>query len=176
MVVMLLWALYMCMNVNLRLKPRRFRNYRRSWRSQRLTADLMLNMSSVEQQVRKYAEEPVISWSDDCVCKQQVSAVADLLEKLVITDGDIKNSKSEAASRRNTKVDCESQTEANSTQMDRASADDQETVMRLEDKNGKLSVLVEEYKRKTVLLNEEREQMLRDRTSQSPYKNMVLTF
>jgi hypothetical protein len=69
-------------------------------------------------------EEPVISWSDDCECKQQVSAVADLLEKLVVTDGDIKNSKSEAASRSNTKVDCESQTEANSTQMDRAYADE----------------------------------------------------
>jgi hypothetical protein len=111
--------------------------------SKRLTADLMLNMNSVEQQLRKYAQEPVISWSDDCECKQQVSAVADLLKNLVITNGDIKNSKSEAASRRNTKVDCESQAEANSREMDRAYADEQENVRRLEDKNGKLSVLVE---------------------------------
>ena len=29
--------------------------------SKRLTADFMLNMNSVEQQVRKYAEEPVIN-------------------------------------------------------------------------------------------------------------------
>jgi len=33
--------------------------------SKRLTADLMLNMNSVEQQVTKYAEQPVIIWSDD---------------------------------------------------------------------------------------------------------------
>jgi hypothetical protein len=39
--------------------------------------------------------------------------------------------------------------------MDRAYANEQETIRRLEDKNGKLSVLVEEYKRKIVLLNEE---------------------
>jgi metal-dependent amidase/aminoacylase/carboxypeptidase family protein len=45
--------------------------------SRRLTAELMLNMSSVEQQLRKYAEEPVSSWSDDCECKEQVSAVAE---------------------------------------------------------------------------------------------------
>jgi hypothetical protein len=134
--------------------------------SRRVTADLMLNMSSVEQQLRKYAEEPVSSWSDDCECKQQVSAVADLLKKL-ITNGDINNSKAEGASRRNTKVDGESQTEGNSWQMDRAYADDQETARRLEDKNGKLSVLVKEYERKIVSLKEEREQMLREQTSHS---------
>jgi cysteinyl-tRNA synthetase len=57
--------------------------------SKRLTADLMHNMNSVEQQVRKYAEEPVIIWSDDCECKQQVSAVADL-KKFIITERDAK--------------------------------------------------------------------------------------
>jgi hypothetical protein len=50
--------------------------------SEGLTAHLMLNTNSVEQQVRKYAEKPVILRSDDCECKQQVSAVADLLKNL----------------------------------------------------------------------------------------------
>jgi chromosome segregation ATPase len=50
--------------------------------SEGLTADLMLNINSVEQQVRKYAEEPAILRADDCECKQQVSAVADLLKNL----------------------------------------------------------------------------------------------
>jgi hypothetical protein len=133
--------------------------------SKRLTADLMLNMNNVEQQVRKYAQEPVILWSDDCECKQQVSAVADLLKKFIITERDPNNSKPEATSGRNIKVDCETQTDANSRQRDCVNADEQETVMRLEDKNGKLSVLVEEYERKIVLLNEEMEHVLRDRTS-----------
>jgi len=93
--------------------------------SKRLIADLMLNVNSVEQQVRKYTEERVINWSDDCDCKQQVSAVADLLKKFIITERDANNSKPEATSRRNTKVDCETQTEANSRQRDRANADDQ---------------------------------------------------
>jgi hypothetical protein len=132
--------------------------------SKRLTADLMLSVNSVEQQVRKYAEERVINWSDDCDCKQQVSAVADLLKKFIVTERDANNSKPEATSRRNTKVDCETQTEAKSRHRDRANADDQETVRRLEDKNGELSLLVEEYERKIVLLNEEMEQVLRDQT------------
>jgi hypothetical protein len=51
--------------------------------------------------------------------------------------------------------------------MDCANADGQETARRLEDKNGKLSVLVKEYERKIVLLKEGREQMLRDQTSHS---------
>jgi len=72
--------------------------------SKRLTADLMLNMNSIEQQVRKYAEEPVIIWLDNCECKQQVSAVADLLKKFIITERDANNSKPESTSRRNTKV------------------------------------------------------------------------
>ena len=78
---------------------------------------------------------------------------------------DANNSKQEATSRKNTKVDCETQTEANSRQRDCANADKQEIVRRLEDQNGKLSVLVEEYKWKVVLMNEEMEHMLRDRTS-----------
>jgi hypothetical protein len=134
--------------------------------SKRLTADLLLNMNRVEQQVRKYAEEPVTRWSDDCDCKQQVSAVADLLKKFVITERDAKNSKADATSGRNTKVECETQTEANSMQRGCANADERDTVRRLEDKNGELSVLVEEYERKIVLLNEEMEQVLQDRTYQ----------
>jgi hypothetical protein len=78
--------------------------------SKQLTSDLLLNMNSVEQQVRKYAEEPVITWSDDCDCKQQVSAVADLLKKFILKNRDAKKSKPEATSGRNTKVDCEIQT------------------------------------------------------------------
>jgi hypothetical protein len=50
--------------------------------SRRSTVDMMLNVNSVGQQVRKWAEEPVIFWSDDCDCKQKVSADADLLKKL----------------------------------------------------------------------------------------------
>ena len=133
--------------------------------SKRLTADLMFNMNSVEQQLRKYAEEPAIFWSDDCECKQQVSAVTDLLKKFIITERDADNSKPEATSRRNTSADCETQTEANSRRRDCANAHEQGIVRRLEDKNGKLSVLVEEYERKIVLLNEEMEHVLRDRTS-----------
>jgi uncharacterized small protein (DUF1192 family) len=100
---------------------------------------------------------------DGCECKQQVSAIADLLKKFIIMGA--KNSKSEATFRRNIKVDCKIQTETNSRQMDCANADEQKTVRRHEAKNGKLSVLVEEYERKIVLLNEEMEHMLRDRTS-----------
>jgi len=33
--------------------------------SKRLLEDLVLNMKRVEQQVRKYTEDPVIRWSDD---------------------------------------------------------------------------------------------------------------
>ena len=102
--------------------------------SKKLTADLMLNMNSVEQQVRKCAEEPAISWSDDCDCKQQISAVTDLLKKFIIKKRDAKKSKPQATSCRNTKVDCETQTKANSRQRDCANADRQETVRRLEEK------------------------------------------
>jgi hypothetical protein len=152
--------------------------------SKRFTADLMLNIVSVEQQVRKYAEAPVIIWSDDCECRQNVSAVADLLKKFIITEDakklkqeardtkkskpearDTKKSKPDAISGRTTKVDHETQTEPNSRQRDYASTDKQENVRRLEDENRKLSELVEDYERKIVLLNEEMESILRDRTS-----------
>jgi hypothetical protein len=144
-----------------------------------LTSDLMLNVNSVEQQVREYAEKPVINWSDECDCRQQVSAVADFLKRFIITDRDAKNSKKEgrdtkkskpdATPGRTTKVDHETQTEPNSRQRDCASADEEENVRRLEDKNRKLSELVEDYKRRIVLLNEEIESILRDRTSHIQY-------
>jgi predicted RNase H-like nuclease (RuvC/YqgF family) len=138
------------------------------------TADLMLNVNSVEQQIRKYAEAPVIVWSDDCECRKNVSAVADLLRKFIITKDakkskpearDSKNSKPDATSGRTTKVDNETQTEPDSRQRDLASAVKQRNVRRLEDENRKLSELVEDYKRKIVHLNDEMESILQDRTS-----------
>ena len=133
--------------------------------SKRLVADLTLNINSVEQQVRKYAEEPVIRWSDDCECKQQVSAVTDVLKKFIIMESDTKKSKPEATSGKKNKVDCETQTEANSRQRDCANADEQEAVRRLEEKNRQLSRLMEKYETKIVGLNEEMKQRLQDRTS-----------
>jgi len=56
--------------------------------------------------------------SDDCECKQQVSAVTDLLKKFINTERDSKNSKPAATSDRNTKVDCETQPEADSRERD----------------------------------------------------------
>jgi hypothetical protein len=53
--------------------------------SKRFTADLKLNINSVEQQVKKYVGAPVINWSDDCECRQNFSTVADLLKKFIIT-------------------------------------------------------------------------------------------
>jgi hypothetical protein len=102
--------------------------------SERFTADLMLNISSVEQQARKYAEAPAIMWTDDCECRQNFSAVADSLKKFIITEkdakkskqetrdtkkskpeaGDTKKSKPDATSGRTTKVYHENQTEPNS--------------------------------------------------------------
>jgi hypothetical protein len=105
--------------------------------SKRFTADLMLNITSVEQQVRKYAEAPVIRWSDNCECKQNVSAVADLLKKFIITE-DAKISKPEPTSDMNTRVNCKTQTVANSRQRDCTNFDE------LEDKYRKLSILVDE--------------------------------
>ena len=124
----------------------------------------MLNVNSVEQQVRKYAEEPVISWADDCECKKNVSAVADVLKKF-INKKDTKKSKQEATSGSNTKVDSETQTDENSSQRERANADGQETLRRLEETNRELSVLVEEYKRKIVVLNEKMEDLLQEQKS-----------
>jgi chromosome segregation ATPase len=145
----------------------------------------MLNVNSVEQQIRKYAEAPIIMCSDDCACRHNVSAVADLLKKFIMPNKDAnkskeeardtknskpeardtKKSKPDATSGRTTKVDNEPQTEPNSRQRDYASADKQENVRRLEDENRKLSELVEDYERKIVLLNEEMESILQDRTS-----------
>jgi hypothetical protein len=79
--------------------------------SNKLTVDLMLNVKSVEQQVKKYTEEPVIVWSDDCECKQQVSTVADLLKKFIVAERDAKKSKPETTSRKNINFDSETQTE-----------------------------------------------------------------
>jgi hypothetical protein len=81
-------------------------------------------------------EEPVISWSDDCDCKQQVSAVADLLKKFIIMERDDKNSKPEATSGRNIRADRKTQTKANSRQRDCANADEKETVRRMETNTG----------------------------------------
>jgi hypothetical protein len=64
----------------------------------------MVNINSVEQQVRKYAEVPDITWSDDCECRQNVSAVADLLKKFIITENNTKKSKPEVTSGTNTIV------------------------------------------------------------------------
>jgi predicted RNase H-like nuclease (RuvC/YqgF family) len=76
-----------------------------------------------------------------------------------------KKSNPEATPGRNSKVDCETQTEENSRQRNCANADGQETLRRLEEKNRKLSVLVQEYERKIVLLNEKMEHLLQDRKS-----------
>jgi hypothetical protein len=122
-------------------------------------------MNSAEQQLMKNAEEPAIMWSDDCDCKQQLSAVADLLEQFIITKRDENNCNPEATSPSKTKVDGETQTQVNSRKRDRARADEQETVRKLQDKNRELSLLAEENERKIVLLNEEMEQVLQDRTS-----------
>jgi tRNA U34 5-carboxymethylaminomethyl modifying GTPase MnmE/TrmE len=76
-----------------------------------------------------------------------------------------KKLKPDATSGRTTKIDHETQTEPNIRQRDCASADEQENVRRLEDENRKMSELVEDYERKTVLLNEEMESILRNRKS-----------
>jgi len=83
-------------------------------------------------------EEPVISWSDDCECKQQFSEVTDLLKKFIITERDIENSKSEATSGKNTKFNLKTQTEGNSRQRDNANTDEQKSVRTLQHKNRKL--------------------------------------
>jgi len=62
-------------------------------------------------------------------------------------------------------VDCETQTETNSRRRDCANTDEQEAVRRLEDKNRQLSKIVEKYETKIVVLNEEMEQSLQNRTS-----------
>jgi hypothetical protein len=77
----------------------------------RQTADFMLNITSVEQEVRKYVDKPIINWSDDCECRLQVLAVADLLKQFIVSE-EANQSKPEATSGRNTKVDGKTQTEA----------------------------------------------------------------
>jgi len=64
---------------------------------------------------------PTVSYyyrSDDCECKQQVSAVADLLKKFINKERDAKNPKPKATSGRNTKDDCKTQAETDSRQRD----------------------------------------------------------
>jgi predicted RNase H-like nuclease (RuvC/YqgF family) len=73
--------------------------------------------------------------------------------------------KPEATSGRNTEVDCKNQTAAKTQQRDCASADEQETVKRLEDENRKLSALIGEYERKIVQMSEVVEHMLQEHTS-----------
>jgi hypothetical protein len=63
----------------------------------------MLDVNSVEQEVRKYAEEPAISRSDNCECKKKISAVADMLNKVVTKKKDAKKSKPENTSGRRPK-------------------------------------------------------------------------
>jgi hypothetical protein len=142
--------------------------------SKEFTADLMLDVNSVEQQVRKYAEEPVISWADDCECRKNVSAVADVLKKFITKKKDTKKWKQETTSGKNTKVDSATQTEKNSSQRECANADGLETLRRLEEKNRKLSVLVEEYERKIVVLNEKMEDLLQDQKSHVQQREMKL--
>jgi hypothetical protein len=160
--------------------------------TKRFTADLMLNVKSVEQQIRKYAVAPVIMSSDDCECRRNVSAVADLLKNFIITEDarkskqgakdtnksrpearDTKKSKPDATSGGTTKVDNEMQTEPNSRQRDYASVVKQGNVRRLDDEKRKLSELVEDYERKIVLLNEEMESILQDRTSHIQHIKMM---
>ena len=57
------------------------------------------------------------------------------------------------------------QTEENSGQRDCAIDDGQDTLRMLEEKNRKLSVLVEQYKRKIGLLNKQMEHLVQDRKS-----------
>lgn len=127
--------------------------------SRGFVTDFMLNMKSVEQQVRKYAEKPVISWADDCECTKNLSSVADMLKNSICIERDVKKSDPEATCIRNTKVDCESQTVSNSTQMN---GDEQEAVRRLEDRNRQLTASVENYKKKIAVLKEDLESMEQD--------------
>jgi predicted RNase H-like nuclease (RuvC/YqgF family) len=85
-------------------------------------------------------------------------------KKFIITERDANNSKPEDTSGRNAKFDCETKTETNSRQRDCANVHQQETVRMLDDKNGKMSALVEEYYN-LVVLNQEVEHTLRHRIS-----------
>jgi hypothetical protein len=123
--------------------------------SNRLFTDLMLHIKSMEEQLKKYAEMPVISWCDECECKEQVPTFTDLCEKFTITDFDAENTKTDTTSSMITEFDSENPTEAKSTQRDCARPDEQATGKRM-------SVSVKEYERKFRLLNEEIERLLDD--------------
>ena len=125
--------------------------------SRGFVTDVMLNMKSVEQQVRKYAEKPVINWEYDCECSQNLSSVTDLLKNFI--ERDIQKSDSEATCVRKTKVDCSSQTVSNNRQMN---GDEQEAVRRLEDRNRQLTASVENYEKKIAVLKEDLESMEQD--------------
>jgi len=71
-----------------------------------------------------------------------------------------------STSGRNANIYCKTQTETKSRQWFCANSDGQEAFRRLKDKNRQLSILVEKYERKFVVLNEEMEQNLQVRTSQ----------
>ena len=125
--------------------------------SRGFVTDVMLNMKSVEQQVRKYAEKPVINWEYDCECSHNLSSVMDLLKNFI--ERDIQKSDSEATCVRKTKVDCESQTVSNSRQMN---GDEQEAVRRLEDRNRQLTASAEKCKKKIAVLQQDLESMEQD--------------
>jgi hypothetical protein len=69
------------------------------WRG--VNTDLLISTNTMEQQVRKHAEGPVINCSDDCECQQQLSAVADLLHGMSKMATTLKRSG------RNTTLDCQ---------------------------------------------------------------------
>jgi polyhydroxyalkanoate synthesis regulator phasin len=124
--------------------------------SKRLTADLMIKINSVEEQV-KYAVKAVVSWCDECACKKPLPAVTNLVGKF-ITDRDAKNSDPEATTGRSTECVCETPTETESRQRDCAKLDEQETKRRVPG-------LVEDCARVTELLKEQAERLLHDETS-----------
>jgi hypothetical protein len=79
---------------------------------------------------------------------------------------DVKTLDPLSTSGRNANIYCKTQTETKIRQWFCANSDGQEPVRRLKDKNRQLSILVEKYERKFVVLNEEMEQNLQVRTSQ----------
>jgi uncharacterized membrane protein YgcG len=124
--------------------------------SKRMSADLMIKINSLEEQV-KYAEKPVVSWCDQCARKKPLPAVTNLVGKL-ITDRDAKNSDAEATTGRSTECDRETPTETESRQRHCANLDEQKT-------ERIVPQLVENYERMIRLLNEQTERLLHDKTS-----------
>jgi hypothetical protein len=84
-----------------------------------------------------------------------------LEEELAVSEG----LTAEATSDRNTKVNCGTQTQANSMQRDCATAVDQETVGRLNEEDGMLSELEQKCIRLIEIMHEQTKQLLRERTS-----------